>query len=254
VCPRAYLSRLVIALALAATACSSGTDNSANEPHPSRLVTAAQVSEPTDAALADAGVHRLDVGDAGEALLYVPEGLDDHPAPLLVVLAGAGGDATATVAELRADADARSYLLLAPSPHEHTWDVIQGEWGPDVELLDTAMAEVLTTMPIDRESVTVAGFSDGATYALALGLANGDLFTGTAAAAPGPLLEVPALGAPRVFIAHGRGDEVEPVDSSRENVETLRDEGYEVEYVEFDGGHEMPPTVVERLGRWHDQT
>lgn len=249
--PRAYLSRLVVALVLAATACSSGTENSADGPHSSRLATAAQVSEPTDPAPADAGMHRLDVGDAGEALLYVPEGLDDRPAPLFVALAGAGGDATGTIADLRADA--RSYLLLAPSPHEHTWDVIQSEWGPDVELLDTAMAEVLMTMPIDRESVTVAGFSDGATYALALGLADGDLFTGTAAAAPGPLLEVPALGEPRVFIAHGRHDDIEPVDSSRGNAETLRDEGYEVEYLEFDGGHEMPPTVGERLGQWHDQ-
>ena len=216
-------------------------------------MTAAQVPEPTDPALADAGVHHLDIGDAGEALLYVPEGLDNRPAPLFVALAGAGGDATGTITDLRADADARSHLLLAPSPHEHTWDIIHGGWGPDVELLDTAVAEVLATMPIDRESVTVAGFSDGATYALALGLANGDLFTGIAAAAPGPLLEVPALGEPRVFIAHGRRDDVEPVDSSRENAETLRDKGYEVEYLEFDGGHEVPPIVFERLEQWHDQ-
>jgi poly(3-hydroxybutyrate) depolymerase len=38
---------------------------------------------------------------------------------------------------------------------------------------------------VDPQRICVSGFSDGASYALSLGLANGDLFTHVAAFSPG---------------------------------------------------------------------
>jgi phospholipase/carboxylesterase len=93
--------------------------------------------------------------------------------------------------------------------------------------------------------VALAGFSDGATYALALGRANGDRFSHLLAFSPGLLIPTRRIGAPRIFVSHGRQDEVLPIVScSRVMVPRLQRDGYRVWYREFDGGHEMPPTVM----------
>jgi predicted esterase len=56
-----------------------------------------------------------------------------------------------------------------------------------------------------------------------------------------------------VFVSHGTRDDVLPIDrTSRRIVPALRDDGYDVTYREFDGGHVVPPEVareaVDRLG------
>jgi phospholipase/carboxylesterase len=93
--------------------------------------------------------------------------------------------------------------------------------------------------------VATAGFSDGATYALALGRANGDRVSHVLAFSPGFLIPARRVGAPRIFVSHGRQDDVLPIAScSRVMAPRLQRDGYEVRYREFDGGHEAPPTVM----------
>ena len=54
-----------------------------------------------------------------------------------------------------------------------------------------------------------------------------------------------------MFVSHGTRDQVLPIERcSRRIVPTLRDDGYDVAYVEFDGRHEAPPAVVTPLARW----
>jgi predicted esterase len=101
--------------------------------------------------------------------------------------------------------------------------------------------------------VAVAGFSDGASYALSIGLASGDLFAHVLAWSPGFLAPSDAVGRPRVFVSHGIHDRVLPIDRcSRRLVPVLRADGYDVHYQEFDGGHSVPPDVLagslDRLG------
>jgi phospholipase/carboxylesterase len=99
---------------------------------------------------------------------------------------------------------------------------------------------------VDPRRIAVAGFSDGASYALILGLANGDLFASVAAFSPG-FLSVAAspVGRPRIFISHGLKDEILPVDrSSRPIVSTLGKLGYDVTFRSFDGRHSLPPEIV----------
>lgn len=52
-----------------------------------------------------------------------------------------------------------------------------GDYGPDVEIMDRALAEVFGNCTVDSTHVAVEGFSDGASFALSVGLTNGDLFT-----------------------------------------------------------------------------
>jgi predicted esterase len=89
------------------------------------------------------------------------------------------------------------------------------------------------------------GSSDGATYALALGRANGDRFTHRLAFSPGFLIPIHRQGVPSIFVSHGRADTVLPIATcSRRLVPALRRRGYVVRYREFDGGHEVPPDVA----------
>jgi phospholipase/carboxylesterase len=189
----------------------------------------------------------------GDHLLYAPAGCEaGRGAPLAVLLHGAGGDARAALDLLRGLADATGIILLAPTSREYTWDVIVGRYGPDVEAIDRALQETFSRYAVDPARLAVGGFSDGASYALSLGINNGDLFTDVLAFSPGFMAPSMSVGAPRFFVSHGRRDRVLPIERcSRRIVPQLERAGYEVTYREFDGGHTVPPEIaLEAAGRF----
>ncbi len=193
------------------------------------------------------GTHRLELGAERDPLLLVPQNLArGAAAPLVVTLHGAGGDAEGGLAPLRPLAEERGLLLLAPSSRGPTWDAVLGRYGPDVDLVDRALEAVFAAVAVDPDRIAVAGFSDGASYALGLGLANGDLFRDVVAFSPGFVPPgAPRTGRPRIFVSHGDADAVLPIDAtSRRIVPRLRDAGYDVTYREFAGPHAVPPEVA----------
>jgi phospholipase/carboxylesterase len=197
------------------------------------------------------GVSVLDLGPGREVLLHVPSGMHDGaPARLVLTLHGAGGDARAGLGPLVPLADTYRLLLLAPRSQGRTWDVILGGWGPDVRRIDDALEDVFASYPVDPQRLAISGFSDGASYALSLGLANADLFTHILAFSPGFVVPVLPTGTPSVFVSHGRADEVLPIDrTSRRIVPQLRSAGIPVEVHEFDGGHTVPAEIAEAAVR-----
>ena len=188
-----------------------------------------------------------------DALLHVPPADAAGPVALVILLHGAGAPARAGM-ELLADlADEHGLALVALGARRATWDVISGGFGPDVTFIDGALEHVFASCPVDPARVAVGGYSDGASYALSLGITNGDLFTHIMAFSPGFAAAADAIGQPRVFVTHGVADRVLPIDRcSRRLVAALRAGGYDVTYEEFDGGHSVPPALalraVERLG------
>ncbi|SMB95810.1 alpha/beta hydrolase [Deinococcus hopiensis] len=215
-------------------------------------LTARPLSDPPETGAR--GLHPLGLSERRDGLLYAPA--TAHPAqplPLIVALHGAGGDALGALAPLLPHAEARGLLLLAPESGAATWDLIEGVYGPDVAFIDRALAQVFGRYPVDARRVVLEGFSDGASYALSLGLGNGDLFTHVLAFAPGFIAPAATLGLPRVFVMHGTGDRVLPIDRcSRVIVPQLRRSGYGVEYLEFEGGHTVPGELVGRALGWLD--
>lgn len=55
--------------------------------------------------------------------------------------------------------------------------MLVGSYGPDVEFIDRALEWVSDRLTLDTRRLAITGFSDGASYALSLGITNGDLFT-----------------------------------------------------------------------------
>jgi phospholipase/carboxylesterase len=202
---------------------------------------------------APAGLHRLDLDGRRDGLLYVPAGYrPDRPAPLAVLLHGAGGDAENGLGLLRRLADHAGLILLAPSSRGPTWDVILDEgFGPDVAALDRVLGYAFGRYAIDPGRVAIGGFSDGASYALSLGLTNGDLFTHVIAFSPGFMAPGVRHGKPRLFVSHGTDDRVLPIDPcSRRIVPKVRRAGYEVTYREFDGPHAVPGEIAREAVVW----
>ena len=193
------------------------------------------------------GVHSVEL-DGAEALLAVPDGAPG-PRPLLVFFHGAGGTAAQSVAAVGEQVADRGVVLLAPTSVARTWDLIAGGLGRDVAVLDAALERVSAGTPVSR--VGAAGFSDGASYALSLGLGNGDLFDAVLAFSPGFAAPPHRTGSPRVWIGHGAGDRVLPVDRCGRRVSReLTTAGYAVTYEEFDGGHVVLPELVARALDW----
>lgn len=205
----------------------------------------------TPSGTVEPGLQRLALAGM-EALLYVPAGYrPDKPAPLVLALHGAGGTAQHGLDPLHGFVDDLGFVLLALKSAGRTWDVIRGGFGADVRAIDGALAHVFGRVAVDPERIVASGFSDGASYALSLGITNGDLFGRIVAFSPGFMAPASHHGAPSVFVSHGTRDSVLPIAAcSRRLVPRLRSARYPVEYREFDGGHTIPPPIAMEAARW----
>jgi predicted esterase len=203
------------------------------------------------ATTAVAGAHALGLERGRDAILQLPAKAASASLPLLVMLHGAGGSGEGVLRRIAVIADETGIAVLSPDSRGSTWDAIRGRFGPDVTFLNRALERVFETVSVDPLRMAVAGFSDGASYALSLGLVNGDLFPRVVAFSPGFIVDGGAHGTPRFFISHGTSDPILPIDqTSRTIVPALKRRGHDVTFREFDGGHQIPPDIAREAMRW----
>ncbi len=177
-----------------------------------------------------------------DCVVYVPASLPaDRPAPLLLWLHGHGGGHPRLFDELVRESERAGAIVLAPQSRRVTWDSIKDKrFGRDVSLIDAALRWVFARFAVDPSRITIGGNSDGASYALTLGLINGDLFHRVVAFAPGHIGPGTHTGSPSIYIAHGLDDRTHPIDqTSRPIAAEIRAQGYAVTYQEFDAGHDV---------------
>jgi phospholipase/carboxylesterase len=187
-----------------------------------------------------------------DGVVQIPTGVaPETPLPLLVFLHGATQNGARMLARIGPAAERTGVAVLAPDSRSGTWDAIRDSFGEDVAFLNRALAHVLGAVNVDPERIAIGGFSDGASYGLSLGLANGDLFQKVLACSPGFVIQAPAHGKPRVFVSHGTADQILPIDRcSRVIVPRLRAMRYDVTFREFEGRHEIPPAVAAEAFAW----
>ena len=198
------------------------------------------------------GFHKLGLSTGRDAWLVIPQSYKAGATiPLAVMLHGAGGNAQRSGASLRSFADEGNLAVLIPESRDVTWDVIRSGFGDDVRFIDTALRHVFDRYEIDKSHLAIGGFSDGASYALSLGIPNGDLFTHVIAYSPGFIVSSTQAGRPRIFISHGTNDQILPIERcSRRLAPLLREAGYRVQYREFEGGHTVPAEIAQEALDW----
>ena len=206
-----------------------------------------------DAPHPEPGLQKLGLGSRRDSYIHVPEAYrPDSPLPLVLLLHGAGGHAHDGLRILLHLADHYGLILVAPASHAATWDIIaRRAYGADLALVERSLDHVFTHYAIDPQHVGIGGFSDGASYALTLGLANGELFTHVLAFSPGFIGPIEQRGRPAVFVSHGELDTVLPIDACGRNIaRQLHAAAYAIRYQEFQGGHVIPPEVAEQAVGW----
>jgi len=214
---------------------------------------ARRAQAPADLAPAVAfGQSPLGISEDGrDGILYVPNSYRDSiPAPLLVMLHGFGGWAD-EMKSTYALAEEFGVVLIVPESREVTWGQGAPGFDPDVRYIGAAYRKVTGMVNIDPERVALGGRSDGAGYALSMGLAYGDIFNHLIVLSGGSMTPIRRKGKPKIFMAHGTRDNTMPIDlTARKFSATLRDEGYDVTYREYDGGHGTPQAIAREAFAW----
>ena len=195
-------------------------------------------------------------------LLYVPVG-HTEPLPLLILLHKSGGSPKEWFSgneSFAPYAEKGHFIILAPESPSVSWGTGPKSWGYDYVAINRALEEAFARCAIDRNRLAIGGFSDGASYALSLGLANGDIFSYIIAFSPGYIVKAHARGRlgnhneiqiPLLYIAHGTADNVLPIAStSRIFASSLKKNGYKVEFHEFSGSHHLSRRVADQAMAW----
>jgi phospholipase/carboxylesterase len=197
-------------------------------------------------ASAGGGVVTISNGPT-QGYILLPDVVDpDRSYPLLTVLHGAGRQDEMLVRAYRDEPERRQAAFFIPRSTSPTWDLIVGEDRCDLDFLEHAYAEIYRRVPVDHARQALIGYSDGASYALAIGLSNPRLFSAIMGWAAGFVVFDPAGIAPddpkpRILLEHGTHDPVFPLEQiAVRNCAILRQLGYEVELRVDEGGVHWP--------------
>lgn len=210
----------------------------------------------------------VDLGDKGWG--YIPRSAAGHAAPALLLLHGLGQDNRRFLEAVRPVADGWGFVVIAPHARRETWDLLAGRpstLGPmakalrdrnrpdrDAPRVRAAILAMAQRTPVDARRIAVAGFSDGASYALTLGTGAPQLFDHIIVLSGGmAMMDKAAAGEGRkVFLAHGTSDAMLKYAHARyEMTEKLREAGFDVAFRSFDGPHVLYYRVfIEAIEDW----
>ncbi|MEX2207459.1 MAG: hypothetical protein WEF50_14615 [Myxococcota bacterium] len=181
------------------------------------------------------------------AVLLTPSEIDPAKRyPLVTVLHGAGRQDEMLVKACRDEPETRDALFLVPRSLLPTWDLIASPERPDLDFLEYAYDLIYRRYPVDAGRQALLGYSDGASYALSVGLSNPHLFRAVMGWAAGFIaldrtFNLDGDRKPLVLLEYGTHDPLFPFERvaipMREN---LRKAGYTVEFRVDQGGKHWP--------------
>lgn len=198
------------------------------------------------------GKSRLGIADGErDATVYVPQRYKKgEPMPVLVMLHGFRSTAEAVRFTFPL-AEEFGVIVLAPESRDMTWGQSIPGFDNDSRYIGMAFRWMSDVLSIDHSKVALGGVSDGANYALNMGLAYGDTFNHMMIFSAGMLAPFRKQGKPKIFLAHGTRDEQMPIDrTGRKFAADLKAEGFDITYREYEGGHGAPLPVVRESFDW----
>lgn len=204
--------------------------------------------------------------------LVKPSSNNTGNAPTLIMLHGYGSDendlfsfAKELPEELLIISVRAPYNL---QPYGHAWyainfDSVQGKFSDNEQAKESRIAidkfieEVITNYPVDKDNITLLGFSQGTilSYAVALsdpskiknvialsGYINTEIIT--------PEFNQNDFSKLSIYASHGSQDQVIPVSWARKAPELLKELGIDHTYSEFAVGHGVAPQNFTGLKKW----
>ncbi len=126
-------------------------------------------------------------------------------------------------------------------------DQLAPEPRPDLDFLDYAYDLIYRRYPVDRARQGLLGYSDGASYALSVGMSNPSIFRALLGWAAGFVAVEPDVPTreprPDILLEYGTHDQLFPFEQialpMRKNLESV---GYQVEFRVDEGGRHWPPS------------
>ena len=185
-----------------------------------------------------------------------------RPAPFVLLLHGGGSDAEWTLNRMLGKAREKEVVLLAPQAEGYTWDAVREmrehrrenappRFGDDTARVDAALKLLFDEIAVDPARTAIAGFSDGASYALSLGPRNGELFSHIMAFSPGGVAPFDDPARAKVFISHGRQDPTLPFANTAEGiVPGFKARGFDVAFETFNGVHAFRDEEIGKAFDW----
>ncbi len=119
-----------------------------------------------------------------------------------------------------------------------------------------ALADAQLEAGIPAEHIIFAGFSQGGVIALLAGLTWDHPSAGVLALStyfPDELMRDDWPQQPVIYMAHGEGDEVIPVQSGQYSYQLLKDSGVDIEFHTYPMGHEVILDEIEAFKAWLQQ-
>jgi phospholipase/carboxylesterase len=196
--------------------------------------------------------------ESPQPLAFIPDIVDaKKPAPMILLLHGAGQRAERLLTRITPAAQARGVIILAPQAASATWDIIRAfrgaaiNFSEDAQRLDASLSALFAQFTIDPKRVAIGGFSDGASYALSLGPRNQELFTHIMGFSPGGFVPFEDKARAKVFVSHGRQDQILNFENAAESVvPDMKAQGFDVRFEAFDGKHVFREEEIAKAMDW----
>ncbi|MDG2201045.1 MAG: hypothetical protein P8K80_07670 [Phycisphaerales bacterium] len=209
-----------------------------------------------------------------------PRRASDHTAPLLITFHGYGSH-MGDLHELRHLLDDRLHVVSAQAPIDLAPSGMPGGWawfdllftpgegiGYDepsaaraVEQADAFVTETMQRLGTEPDQLHLLGFSQGSMIAHAL-LLRGSTPPAGVAACSGRLVDEVFAARPdpdrlqdrRLFVSHGRFDDVIPVQCGQDIRDWYQPTGIDLEYHEYDMAHGLDQSCMQDLANWFTKT
>ena len=196
--------------------------------------------------------------------------------PLLIGLHGNGGNPEQMLEAMNNALKKEAVILAAPQGAYPNFPQLRGQhFSWEIQTRNRELWKIADPLAIENinevvqllmkkypiSEVYILGFSQGAAYAflsafkypgLVAGIISiGGLFPETDTEFSMLQEKEIANGKKfRVFIAQGKNDPLIPMGLGAQTTEKLKNYGYEVEYQEYEGGHEISPELLKTIYSW----
>tara|TARA_B110000263_G_scaffold241110_1_gene245003 strand:+ start:6375 stop:7013 length:639 start_codon:yes stop_codon:yes gene_type:complete len=119
-------------------------------------------------------------------------------------------------------------------------------------LLDKTINEILDMFKNNIDEVYIGGFSQGGMMTLNSNFSNSSLFKGAIILSSRSIQknDIKLKSKTKIFMSHGTEDSIIPVEEGRDTKNKLNKLGFEVDYNEYNIGHEISMEVINNLKIW----